>query len=146
MTDGYQDPPPVPEGVPQPEYFPLRMTVLEKYNISPGLFAIIALFAVFVLYQIVGGVLTLLLFGLKPTAQNIGGFRIATGVGQILFILLPTLILVRFATFAPADYLRVRKPRVLSLFLALVGIFSLQQVLQLFMTLQDKIPLPSSIQ
>ncbi|MFI5253520.1 MAG: CPBP family intramembrane glutamic endopeptidase [Bacteroidota bacterium] len=139
-----------PQGIPPEDvqFFPplARMTFIERYNISPVLFAFIALVFVFILYQVVGGLLTLLLFGLKPLQSQALGFRIATGVGQIIFIFVPTLLLVRFVSFDPAEYLRLKFPDVRLFFLAIIGIFSLQQVLQVFMVVQDKIPLPHALE
>lgn len=136
----FHPPPPEWEGAPE------RMTVLERYQISPILFVVLSLIAVFILYQLVGGVLTLILFGVKPAAEQITGFRAATGIGQVVFIFLPTLLLVRFATLNPAEYLRIKAPDMRLAGLPIVGIFSLQQILQLYLTLQDKIPLPHQVE
>jgi uncharacterized protein len=136
---------PSPEVV--PFYQPLRrMTVIERLNLSPLVFALLSLVLVFVLYQVVGGLLTLVLFGLKPIQSQAMGFRIATGVGQIIFILIPTLFLVRFSTFDPVEYLRLKLPDFRVPALALIGIFSLQQVLQIMLVFQDKIPIPDVIE
>lgn len=133
---------PVPELVtPPPE-----RSIAERYGISPVVLGILSLIVVFVAYQIIGGVISLIIFGMKPTDANVSGFRIATGVGQILFILLPTLILARIATTTPRQFLRIRVPGIGALLLPLVGIFSLQQMLQVYMTFQDRIPMPEEIQ
>jgi uncharacterized protein len=136
---------PSPEAV--PFYQPLRpMTVIERLNLSPLVFALLSLVLVFVLYQVVGGLLTLVLFGLKPIQSQAMGFRIATGVGQIVFIFIPTLLLVRFVTFDPVEYLRLKLPDFRVPALALIGIFSLQQVLQIMLVFQDKIPIPNAVE
>ena len=122
------------------------MPILDRYGVSPAWFAVLVLIAVFVLYQVVGGLLTFLAFGMKPSPHQIAGFRVATGIGQIVFILVPTLIFVRFASLAPTNYMRIKAPDGRLLGLPLIGIFSLQQVLQIFMALQDRIPLPNSVE
>ncbi|MGA8263415.1 MAG: CPBP family intramembrane glutamate endopeptidase, partial [Ignavibacteriaceae bacterium] len=60
--------------------------------ISPISAAFIGLFGGFFLYQIVGGVLTLLIFGLDIEKAPVNGFRLMTMAGQVLFILLPALL------------------------------------------------------
>jgi membrane protease YdiL (CAAX protease family) len=122
-----------------------KVTFLEKYGISPVLFAFISLIIVFFLYQIVGGVISFLLFGINPTGENVSGFRIATGIGQLCFLFLPTLLLVRLASFNPGEYFRLRTPHPLTLMLPLIGIVSLQQMLQIYLVFQDKIPLPEEL-
>jgi membrane protease YdiL (CAAX protease family) len=123
-----------------------RFTFIERNNISPILFGLLALALLFILYQVVGGLVTLFLFGAMPTSENVTGYRITTGLGQIIFLLIPTLLLVRLVTFTPKQYLRIRMPDVRTLILPLIGIFSLQQLLQLYVTLQDMVPLPEPIQ
>ncbi len=129
-----------------PQEIQIPKTFIERHGISPILFAFISLVVVFVLYQLVGGVITVLIFGIKTTFANVLAFRMVTGVGQLLFILIPTLILVRFVSFSTKEFLRVRVPDVRLILFSLVGIFSLQQVLQVYLTLQDKIPIPEPFQ
>jgi membrane protease YdiL (CAAX protease family) len=131
-----------PSVLPTPPESP---SFLERYNISPVLFGFLALLVVFVLYQIVGGVLSLLIFGLKPTQDTVFGFRLATGAGQILFLLLPTLVLARISSREPSRFMRLRAPAPRALGAGLVGIFSLQQMLQIYMVFQEKIPLPGPV-
>ena len=125
---------------------PPRKTFLEQYGISPVLFAFLSLLLLFVLYQGLGGLVTVLLFGLKPSVETAAGFRIATLMGQVLLLLLPALFLTRLATLTPASFLRLRAPRVREVILPLFGIFSLQQILQVYMAVQEKISLPQSVQ
>ena len=142
--DGYDVPPYSGQG--QPEIQPDGGSFIERHGISPVLFAFLSLVVIFFLYQIVGGIMTALVFGLKPTPEKANGFRIATGVGQFLFILLPTMMLARFASPVPKNYLRIRTPDVRTLLVPLVGIFSLQQLLQVYLFFQEKIPVPQSIE
>jgi len=62
---------------------------------NPLGFVILALAAIFFLYQVVGGGLTLLLFGQSVTKDNVQWMRVATMVAQIVFLLIPTLLLMR---------------------------------------------------
>ncbi len=130
----------------QNSIFPQRQTIVERLGISHVLFALLSLIFIFILYQIVGGIITLLVFGMKPTPDNIFGYRLATGLGQIIFILVPTLVFVRFVSFTPREYFRVKLPALQTVIVPLIGIFSLQQVLQIYLIFQEKIPLPENIQ
>lgn len=127
------------------QQFP-QQTFLERHNISPVLFAFISLILIFFLYQGIGGVVTVLLVGTRLTPEYVNGLRTTTLLGQLLFILLPTLLLTRLATNNVSSFLRLRLPKPLTLFIPLVGIFSLQQVLQVFLIYQEKIPLPEDFQ
>lgn len=121
-------------------------TVVERYGIHPVLFGCLVLSIVFLLYQIVGGVVTVVFFGLKPTPHNVNGFRIATGLSQIILILLPALFFTRLISFTPSKYLRLRLPKPQLLLYPLFGMVSLQQILQIYLLAQEKIPLPESVQ
>ncbi len=124
----------------------VRPPLLERLGISPVLFAFLSLFLIFILFQIVGGVITVLVYGLKPTEANIAGYRLSNGIGQIVFLLVPTLILLRFASLRPGEFVRFRAPGAAALFIPLVGIFSLQQMLQVYMVFQERIPLPPDLE
>jgi membrane protease YdiL (CAAX protease family) len=117
-----------------------------RQGISPGVFVIICLAVVFVTYQIVGGLIEIAIFGFDLSPVHTTGFRVMTGLGQLALILVPTLILVRGVTFTPAIYMRVKAPKWLALLPALVGVFSLQAVLQVVQSLIDKIPMPDKLE
>jgi uncharacterized protein len=139
----------------QPQIFPeeavdqtsvVPPTFVERHGISLIIFTFVSLILIFFLYQIVGGVLTYLIFGMQLNVENTTGYRIATGIGQLLFILIPTVFLVRLVAHRPAEYLRFKAPTFSTVLAALVGIFSLQQVLQVYLVFQEKIPLPPELQ
>lgn len=131
---------------PETQIISPRLPFIEQHGLSPIFFAIISLMIIFILYQIVGGVLTLLIFGLKPTVENITGFRVATGISQIIFILLPSILLLRLVTFSPKEYIRWKLPTLQMFIVPIVGIFSLQQMLQIYLAFQEKLPLPDQLQ
>jgi membrane protease YdiL (CAAX protease family) len=130
----------------QPQVAAVPQTLVERYGISPVLFGFIVLGVIFFLYQIVGGIVTVVLFGIKPNPQNVNGFRIATGISQILFIFLPALLSTRFITLTPSNFLRLRLPKPHLLVYPFFGMLSLQQLLQLYLFVQEKIPLPDGVQ
>ncbi len=115
-------------------------------RIQPVTFAVFSLFAIFILYQVVAGAATILLFSGRVTTNNAELVRWSTVIGQILFILLPTVILVFLRTSHPDDYFRIRLPRIGEIIVTLIGMFALQQMLQVYMMAQDAIPLPPPIQ
>ena len=123
----------------------LPQTFLERHGISSVLFALISLLVVFVLYQVIGGIVALVLFGVSPLSQHVTGIRVGTFVGQVVFILLPTIVLTGLATTQRCSFLRLRVPGWQQLVIPLVGIFSLQQMLQVYMVLQSKIPVPEAL-
>src|SRR5208283_3311750 len=136
---------PSPTEIQPPLPLPER-TFLERFGISPILFAAFSLIIIFILYQVVGGVITFLVYGIKPTAENVYGYRLSTGMGQIFLLLVPTLILVRFISLKPKEFLRLRAPNVKTFFIPLVGIFSLQIMLQIYLVFQERIPLPPELE
>jgi membrane protease YdiL (CAAX protease family) len=125
---------------------PLRLPFTERHGISPIVFAVVSLGIIFFTYQIIGGALTLLIFGAEPGAGNIAGYRLATALGELLLVLGPTLLLVRFATLSPRWFLRLNVPDVRTILVPIIGIFSLQEMLQIYLVVQEKIPLPEELQ
>jgi membrane protease YdiL (CAAX protease family) len=117
----------------------------ERYRISPLVFLIVALIGIFISYQLIGGTLIVLLFGAQITEANVVGMRIATMAGQLLFMLVPTIILARLQTIHLKDLFRLHAPRPLEIVLAVLSTFGLQGVLQVYVHYQDKIPIPESI-
>ncbi len=114
-------------------------------RMNPLGFVVLALAAIFFLYQVVGGGITLLLFGQSVTEDNVQWMRVATMLAQIIFLLVPTLILMRFQHGSARPSLPWRAPKATEFVLAVVGVFSLQQVMEGYLFFQDKIPLPESI-
>ena len=130
-----------------PEEKPAGASILgtNGLRMNPLGFIILALAGVFFLYQVVGGGLTLLLFGQSVTNDNVQGMRIATMLAQIIFLLIPTVILIRIQHGAARPVLPWRVPKATEFVLAAVGVFSLQQVMEGYLFFQDKIPLPESL-
>lgn len=115
-------------------------------RLAPVPFAILSLAIVFFLYQFVAGGITLLLFGMKVSNDEVQLFRIATMVGQLLFILLPTILLVKLRNENVVEFFRLSIPDYKEIILTVVAVFALQQVLQGYMAMQDAIPLPAPLQ
>jgi membrane protease YdiL (CAAX protease family) len=114
-------------------------------RMNPLGFVILALAAIFFLYQVVGGGITLLLFGQSITSDNVQWMRVATMLAQVLFLLIPTLILMKIQHGSTRRSLPWRVPKATEFVLAAIGVFSLQQVMEGYLFFQDKIPLPESV-
>lgn len=147
--------PSTPEQLPaEPELLPVPPPELPfLQRIPPVPFAIATLALIFVLYQVVNGAITLLLFPMdfaNPDAgafeANKNGFRWATLVGQFLFILLPTVILARLRYPGVRGFFRIKLPGPKETLLSVLAVFALQQILQGYMMMQDAIPLPQQLQ
>ncbi len=105
------------------------------------LFALISLLGIFVLYQFVGGVLTFLLFGLSLKASNVLPFRVATMVGQIVFLLLPTIVLAKLRFPHARNVFRFGPVQPFQILLTIIAVFALQQLLQAYLLLQEAVPI-----
>jgi hypothetical protein len=72
-------------------------------------------------------------------------FRTATLLGQLLCILLPTLLLARFRYGNILQSLRIRLPEARETIVAVIAVFALQQMTQGYMIFQDAVPLPEPL-
>lgn len=134
----------LPEGPPS-----APMPLLERLNLSPAtLVLLVMLFLMFhmLFYQVTGGLVTFVLFGAKPTVETTFGFRLMNGVWELIFLFIPAFLLVRLVTITPGRFLAVRMPAIGPFLVPLVGIFSLEQMIQVYMTFQDRIRFPEPIQ
>jgi len=132
------------EPPPQPD-IPLQPQAPFLQHISGPVFAIVSLCIIFFLYQVVGGVIAFVLFRGEVAPDNVWLVRWMTMVAQMMFILVPTLVLVRLRYPGWKDFFRIRVPGVRETLLSVVAVFALQQLLQGYMQLQDSIPLPPEI-
>lgn len=120
-------------------------SLIERYHISPVLFLIGSLLAIFVLYQIIGGTITLLFAGSKVTRENVLLHRIFTIGGQIMFILVPTLVFARMMSGRLTSVFPWRMPHVGETVFAALSLLFLQQVFQTYLFFQDRIPIPEEL-
>ena len=122
---------------------PAKQSLLGRLH--PVVFAIVALAVVFVLYQFVAGAITLLLSKGSITPDNVALIRWSTLLGQIAFILIPTVLLVRARGEQVRRFLKLRVPDIPHLAVGVVAVFALQQMLQGYMVLQDALPMPEAV-
>ena len=105
-------------------------------QISPIAAAFIGLIGGFFLYQVVGGLITLIIFGLDVKNAPVDSMRLMTMAGQILFILLPALLFSKmFYNNIPAIF-RIRVPHWKEILLFVAGIIILTPLLQTYLYLQ----------
>ncbi len=119
---------------------PLPELTLEqqfKPQISPIAAAFIGLIGGFFLYQIVGGLLTLLIFGLDVENAPVNGIRLMTMAGQILFILLPALLFTKLLYADVTKFFRIKIPSWKEVVLFTIGIAILTVLLQNYLYIQN---------
>ncbi len=104
--------------------------------ISPTAAAFLGLFGGFFLYQIVGGLLTLLIFGFDFEHAPILSVRLMTMAGQVLFILLPALLFSKWVYEDVTEIIRLRLPALTEIFLFVMGIVILTPLLQYYLAIQ----------
>ncbi|NUN71156.1 MAG: CPBP family intramembrane metalloprotease [Bacteroidetes bacterium] len=117
----------------------------QQTRYRPSSFALAALGILFVLYQFVGGGLTVLIIGTAITPDNVMSARWATMLAQILFLLLPTLYLAKRQNGSFADVFSFRMPSFREWFLGLAGMLALMQVAETYLYLQNMIPVPEPL-
>lgn len=110
------------------DYYPL---------ISPLAAAFLGLFGGFFLYQFVGGLLTLLIFGMDLESAPINGLRLMTMAGQFLFILLPALLLAKLVYGNISKVISIKIPNWREVVLFIVGIIVLTPLLQSYLYIQN---------
>ncbi len=105
-------------------------------TMSPLAAAFIGLAVVFVLYQIVGSLLTLLVFGFDIESANMNAMRLMTIAGEILFILLPALIFAKLIYEDVGTIIRFKLPGWKEILVFIVGLILLTPLIQSYMYLQ----------
>lgn len=120
------------------------VTEPEKNNgivpkISPITAAFVGLLGVFILYQIGGSLLTVAVLGFDLKNADVTAVRLLTVAGQMLFILLPALILSRLVYTDVTTVLRFRLPKYPGLLLFVAGLLCLTPLLQSYLYIQNVI-------
>jgi membrane protease YdiL (CAAX protease family) len=121
-------------------------SILEKYDISPVTFGFISLIVTFISYQFVGGLISYFVIGVSFQETDTNLLRITTALGQLIFLLIPTLLL---AKFLPDNFKEIFKLNKISFTLCLwiiLSIFALGPICEIILLLQSQIPLPESIE
>lgn len=106
-------------------------------TISPIAAAFIGLIGGFFLYQFVGGLLTLAIFGFDLESASVTGLRLMTAAGQILFILLPALIFARLVYYDVGKIIRANQATIKEILLFSVGVIIFIPLLQSYLYIQN---------
>ena len=105
--------------------------------ISPVAAAFLGLIGGFILYQFVGGLLTLLIFGFDLEAAPVNGLRFMTILGQILFIFLPALFFSKWIYGDVSKIISLKLPKWKELLFFVLGIIILTPLLQSYLYIQN---------
>jgi membrane protease YdiL (CAAX protease family) len=118
---------------------PADITYVSKPDpqISPIAAGFIGLIGGFFLYQIVGGLITIIIFGLDVEKAPVNAMRFVTMGGQILFILLPALLFSKLFYRNVSEIVRLKVPRWEELLLFILGIIVLTPLLQNYLYIQN---------
>ena len=125
----------------EPEKSEENTNTVEPYSpyplISPIAAAFLGLIGGFILYQFVGGLITLLLFGFNLDAAPVNGIRLVTIFGQIFFIMLPALIFSKWIYGDISKIISLKFPNWRELGLYILGIVILTPLLQSYLYIQN---------
>src|SRR5690554_1001498 len=130
MNDNYTPPEPEEENKVSPEdrIFP---------TMSPLAAGFLGLVIVFVLYQIGGSILTLIIFGFDIQNANMTAMRLMTIGGQILFILFPALLFAKLIYEDVGYIIRFKLPGWKEILIFLLGLIILTPLLQTYLYIQN---------
>jgi membrane protease YdiL (CAAX protease family) len=101
-----------------------------KPKAPPVAVAFIALLLMFLLYQGIGTIITIAILGIDVSKSDPALFRLLTIAGQMLFILLPTLVIARYAYTDVTSIIRFRLPKPKELGLFLLGFILITPIIQ----------------
>ncbi|MEO8665825.1 MAG: CPBP family intramembrane glutamic endopeptidase [Ignavibacteria bacterium] len=110
-------------------------------NMQPLAFIFLSLTIVFILYQIVGGTISLFVTGedMNIKDENLNLTRVILTFAQFMFILFPAILLVMLQDNNMKETFRLRKPKMSVFALAIIGILVIQPFLQVFLYYQNEL-------
>ncbi len=104
--------------------------------ISPNAAAFIGLIGIFFLYQIGGSLLTVSIFGFDLENADVNALRLLQAAGQLMLILLPTLLLARYVYRDVSTIIRYKIPDLKEAGLFTLGMFIIIPLLQSYLFIQ----------
>ena len=109
--------------------------IFPRYH--PVAAGILGLAVVFVLYQLAGSGLVLIIFGINFKDAPANSLRLITFASQILFILLPALVLTKMVYEDVTTIIRAHIPKLFDILLFSLGIIILFPLLNNFLAIQN---------
>jgi membrane protease YdiL (CAAX protease family) len=109
---------------------------IRRIDIPPVAFGLIMLVVTFFSYQVLGGLITYLLYGINLSGE-VQGMRVVTILSQLAFLLAPPLIMLRVQPWDIRRVLRLRAPRLAPALLVVVSVMAMQFVLQGYLVTQQ---------
>ncbi len=106
-------------------------------RISPYAAAFIGLFGGFIAYQVLGGLLMVLIFGFDIEHAPANGMRLITMAGEVLFMLLPALIFTKLVYEDITNIIRAHSVDIIEIALFLSGLIVLFFLFQDYLYIQD---------
>lgn len=131
---------------------------LERERFSPVLMAILVAIALFFLFQLIGGIVTILLvipkLSFPPDAtklmklleDDVATQLIGNTIGQFLGMALPILLITKLHTTRSADFLRLRNFHLSTILWAILGLVVLYPTMMAVGMLNEMIPQPQALQ
>jgi len=98
--------------------------------ISPLSAGIFGLIAIFFLYQIGGSLITLIIFGFDLENVDVNALRLMTMAGQLLLILVPSLIFAKLVYQDVTTVIRAKLPSIKEILIFVVGLIIITPLLQ----------------
>ncbi len=105
--------------------------------VSPVKAAFVSLIGIFFLYQLLGAIITLLIFGMDFENADVNAMRLLTAGSQILFILLPALFLAKWIYIDVTPIIRYKIPKPGEVGLFLLGMIILVPLMQSYLFIQN---------
>jgi len=109
-------------------------------NVNPVFYVFLSLFIIFILYQIVGGIIQYITVGEDFAGNgNLAITRTILSFAQFMFILFPAIILAYMQGDNIKETFRLKAPKASVFIFSIFGIFAVQPFLQLYLYFQNKI-------
>ncbi|MCX7610113.1 MAG: CPBP family intramembrane metalloprotease [Ignavibacterium sp.] len=109
----------------------------RQQSFSPIFAGFVGLVGCFFLYQIVGSLLAVLIFGFDLEKASINSIRIMTIAGQLLFILLPALLFAKYFYIDINRVISLKLPNIKEILLFTFGLLILSPLLQIYLYIQN---------
>lgn len=106
-------------------------------KISPVAAGFLGLAGGFVFYQIFGGLISLLIFGLNPKDADVNALRLMNVAGQVLFILLPSVVFAKVIYSNVSYIMRIKLPSLKELGVFSLGMIVLIPLIQNYLYIQN---------